>query len=31
VVRDVLGAGADTVRPIARETIDAVRDAMHLR
>jgi len=30
VVRDVLAAGADTVRPIARETIEIVRDAMHL-
>ena len=31
LVRDVLAAGADRVRPIARETIGAVRDAMHLR
>ena len=31
LVRDVLAAGADRVRPIARETIAAVRDAMHLR
>jgi len=31
VARDVLAAGADKVRPIARETIEIVRDAMHLR
>ena len=31
LVRDVLAAGADRVRPIARETMATVRDAMHLR
>jgi len=31
LVRDVLAAGADTVRPIARSTLETVRDAMHLR
>jgi tryptophanyl-tRNA synthetase len=31
VARDVLAAGADKVRPVARETIEIVRDAMHLR
>lgn len=31
LVRDVLAAGADRVRPIAQETIATVRDAMHLR
>ena len=30
LARDVLHAGAERVRPIARETIAAVRDAMHL-
>jgi tryptophanyl-tRNA synthetase len=30
VVRDVLDAGAAAVAPIARETLSAVRDAMHL-
>ena len=29
--REVLAAGADTVRPIARSTLETVRDAMHLR
>jgi tryptophanyl-tRNA synthetase len=31
LVREVLAAGADTVRPIARATLETVRDAMHLR
>jgi len=31
LVREVLAAGADTVRPIARDTLETVRDAMHLR
>ena len=31
LVREVLAAGADTVRPIARSTLETVRDAMHLR
>jgi tryptophanyl-tRNA synthetase len=31
LVRDVLAAGADRVRPIAQETIATVREAMHLR
>jgi tryptophanyl-tRNA synthetase len=31
LVGEVLAAGADTVRPIARDTLEAVRDAMHLR
>ena len=31
VVRDVLAAGAERVRPIAQETIATVREAMHLR
>jgi tryptophanyl-tRNA synthetase len=30
IVRDVLGAGAARVRPVARETLVAARDAMHL-
>jgi tryptophanyl-tRNA synthetase len=31
LVREVLASGADTVRPIARATLETVRDAMHLR
>jgi tryptophanyl-tRNA synthetase len=31
LVREVLAAGADAVRPIARATLETVRDAMHLR
>jgi tryptophanyl-tRNA synthetase len=31
LVRDVLAAGADRVRPVAQETTATVRDAMHLR
>jgi tryptophanyl-tRNA synthetase len=30
VVREVLAAGADAVRPLAQATMSAVRDAMHL-
>ncbi len=30
IVREVLAAGLDRVRPIARETLAAVREAMHL-
>jgi tryptophanyl-tRNA synthetase len=30
LVREVLAAGADAVRPIARATLETVRDAMHL-